>query len=56
VEPEENTLSLLYRDKDSLKFVKYVNTRVTDIENFHDAAYQEITDIRSDQLLWVILN
>ena len=39
VEPEENTLSLVYRDKDSLKFVKYVNTRVTDIENFHDAAF-----------------
>jgi len=39
VEPEENCLSLVYRDKDSLKFVKYVNSKVKDINNFHDVAF-----------------
>ena len=34
VMPEENTLSLVYRDKDSLKFVKYVNSRME--HSFHD--------------------
>ena len=37
VEPEENTLSLVYRDKESLKFVKYVNCRLGEAgECFHD--------------------
>ena len=35
MEPEENTLSLVYRDKESLKFVMYVH----DIENFLDVAF-----------------
>jgi len=39
VAPEENTLNLVYRDKDSLKFVKYVNTTVGEIGKFHDVAY-----------------
>jgi len=39
VEPEENSLSLVYRDKESLKFVKYVNSRVKDIDHFHDVAF-----------------
>ena len=37
VEPEENTLSLVYRDKESLKFVKYVNSRLEEVGDcFHD--------------------
>jgi len=39
VEPQENTLNLVYRDKDSLKFVKYVNSKVKNIESFHDVAF-----------------
>jgi len=34
VTPEENTLSLVYRDKESLKFIKYVNSRLE--KPFHD--------------------
>ena len=34
VMPEENTLSLVYRDKESLKFIKYVNSRLDN--SFHD--------------------
>ena len=34
VMPEENTLSLVYRDKDSLKFIKYVNSRLE--QSFQD--------------------
>ena len=37
VEPEENTLSLVYRDKESLKFVKFVNSRLREMADcFHD--------------------
>ena len=37
VEPEENTLSLVYRDKESLKFVKFVNSRLREMGDcFHD--------------------
>ena len=32
--PEENTLSLVYRDKDSLKFIKYVNSKLE--KSFND--------------------
>jgi len=39
VEPEENTLSLVYRDKDSLRFVKYVNCESKKIESFHDVNF-----------------
>jgi len=43
VEPEDNSLSLVYRDKDSLRFVKYVSRRVEEIRGFHDlsATYYE---------------
>ena len=34
VMPEENTLSLVYRDRESLKFIKYVNSRLDN--SFHD--------------------
>merc|ERR1719418_158993 len=34
VAPGENTLSLVYRDKDSLKFIKCVNSRLQG--HFHD--------------------
>merc|ERR1719234_1155974 len=30
VEPEENSLSLVYRDKESMKFVKYVNSNISE--------------------------
>jgi len=39
VEPEENTLTLVYRDKDSLKFVKYINHNIRRIQYFHDANF-----------------
>jgi len=39
VEPEENTLSLVYRDRDSLRFVKYVNSEARKIESFHDVNF-----------------
>jgi len=43
VEPEGNSLSLVYRDKDSLRFVKYVNRQVEEMGGFHDlsATYYE---------------
>ena len=39
VEPDENTLNLVYRDQKSLKFVKYVNDRSKQIGNFFDVAF-----------------
>jgi len=43
VEPEDNSLSLVYRDKESLRFVKYVSEQVKNIDGFHDlsATYYE---------------
>merc|ERR1711934_1244582 len=43
VEPEDNSLSLVYRDKESLRFVKYVSEQVRSINGFHDfsATYYE---------------
>jgi len=36
VEPDQNALSLVYRDKESMRFIKYVGANVEDINGFHD--------------------
>jgi len=36
VEPEDNSLSLVYRDKESLRFVKYVSEQAKNIGGFQD--------------------
>jgi len=43
VEPEDNSLSLVYRDKESLRFVKYVSEQAKSIGGFQDlsATYYE---------------
>ena len=45
VQPMENSLALVYRDKDTLKFVKHLNTNVNKMPNkgFYDisAVYYE---------------
>ena len=45
VQPKENSLALVYRDKDTLKFVKHVNSSVNKMPNkgFYDisAVYYE---------------
>ena len=45
VQPRENSLALVYRDKDTLKFVKHVNSSVNKMTNkgFYDisAVYYE---------------
>ncbi|XP_071952264.1 prolyl 3-hydroxylase OGFOD1-like [Antedon mediterranea] len=43
VTPKENCLSLVYRDKDTLRFVKHINHKVTELADgatsFHDIAF-----------------
>ena len=33
VNPAENSLALVYRDKDTLKFVKHINNRINEMQN-----------------------
>ena len=39
VQPAENSLALVYRDKDTLRFVKYVNSKISELtggDSFYD--------------------
>jgi hypothetical protein len=33
VSPAENSLALVYRDKETLKFVKHINSRISELHN-----------------------
>ena len=43
VNPEENCLSLVYRDEETLKFTKYVNSNLN--EQMHSSCFYEINVI-----------